>query len=342
MPKKLLLLFLTLLILVPTGLIVSKNNWFKPESFKQNKAYSELSSKDYEKIRDKYVNLLIQQDPRIALEQLREDVKNDNLLSRSCHILTHELGRESYKKYQDFAQSMKYQDEICNSGYMHGIIEEYFSTSKDIFASLKNVCSQYRAESFIGWECFHGVGHGVMYYTSNNLPKSVELCESFKDKSKILFCVNGVFMENFATDQKLHPSRFLKMDDPFYPCFEQKQEHKADCYVYAPTYFLALNRNAYAKALSWCKGAEEKYKYICESGVGSQLIKENINNPLFAQKVCMSSDNDQIIPCIEGMVNLYINHFGSLEPAKKLCNQLEAQNKKICEGVIQLRSAMFK
>lgn len=310
------------------------------EKLEEQSASEELSSADYKKIRDQYINLLNSQNPRITLDQLREDIKTNDLLSRSCHILTHELGRESYKKYQDFAQSLKYQDEVCNSGFLHGVIEAHFQESADIFKKLNNVCSQYNADTFLGWECYHGIGHGVMYFTSNDLEASLNLCGQFKDEIRSV-CVNGVFMENFATDQKLHPSKYLKKDDPFYPCSLQSNRDKYDCFTYAPVYFLTLNNHNYSKALKWCREAEEEYQDYCVQGVGGQMIKENINNPKLVEKMCMSAQEDQIEPCISGMVNLYINHFGSLENARELCIQFEESNKQICEEVIQLKSAMF-
>lgn len=39
---------------------------------------------------------------------------------------------------------MKYQDEVCNSGYLHGIIEARFSRSDDVFADMKTMCDPYR------------------------------------------------------------------------------------------------------------------------------------------------------------------------------------------------------
>lgn len=290
--------------------------------------------------RDKYINLLNQQNPRIALDQLREDIKTDDLLSRSCHILVHELGHSAYEKYQDFVQTLAYQDEVCNSGFLHGVIEAHFKESEDIFKALNNVCSQYNAWSFIGWQCYHGIGHGVMYFTLNDLPASLKLCGQFQDEARSI-CVNGVFMENFSTDQKLHPSIFLRSSDPFYPCAEQTNRDKYDCFTYAPVYFLTLNDHNYTKALKWCQEAEAEYQDYCVGGVGGQMIKENINNPKYVEKICLSALQDQVVPCIEGMVNLYINHFGSLESARELCIQLEESNKMVCDEVIQLRSSMF-
>jgi hypothetical protein len=305
-------------------------------------ASRELTVQEYAVARNEYVNLLNNQNPRVALDKLREDTKTNSSLLRSCHALTHELGHEAYEKYKDFGEALKYQDEICNSGYLHGIIEAHFSESNDIFATLQSVCNKYAVESFIGWECYHGVGHGLMYYTSNDLPKSISLCETYRNDFAASSCVNGVFMENFNSDQKLHTSRFLKASNPFYPCEEQKDSHKADCYFYAPTYYLTLNKNDYIGALKWCKTAEQKFQSTCANGIGSEAIKENINNPKLVEEVCMNADRNQVSSCISGMVGLYINHFGSMQPARELCNILKKSNQSLCKQIVESRAQLFQ
>jgi hypothetical protein len=300
-----------------------------------------LSSEEYSKDRDEFIALVDSQDPKAALSQLRQRTETDNALLRSCHSIAHEIGHEAFEKYTSFGEAMKYQDEICNSGYLHGIIESYFSASKDIFSSMKTVCAGYPLGSYISWECYHGIGHGLMYYTLNDLPRSIELCDSYSNAFARAQCSNGVFMENFNTDQKIHPSTFLKNDDLFYPCRDQKEDHKGDCYFYAPTHYLSLHKNAYEAALTWCAGAETAFIPSCISGVGSQAIKENINNPKYVESVCMNSPTSQRANCITGMIGLYINHFGSLEPAKALCPQLESKNQKACQDTIQFSSSLF-
>src|SRR5882724_2818348 len=294
----------------------------------------ELSLKEYKTERDKYIFLLMKQNPHIALNTLREETKTNNALARSCHALTHELGFAAYTKYKNFATAMKYQDDVCNSGYLHGIIESYFSNTNDIFTTMKTICSNYSPTSFIGWECYHGIGHGLMYFTGNALPWSLSLCHSYTDRTMRSACVNGVFMENFNTDQKLHPSRYLKSNDPLYPCQKQITEDKDTCYLYAPTYYLSLHKNEYQQTIVWCKKAEDSYRQTCITGVGGQMMKENSNNPTFVEKTCMNANQSGKDSCIAGMVGLYINHVGNITEAKTLCPKLKKENQAICEQVI--------
>ena len=302
----------------------------------------ELTKEEYEKVKNEYVALVRDEDPRVALERLRDEIETNDALLRSCHPLVHDIGHAAYEKYGDVGEAMKYQDEVCNSGYLHGIIESHFEDSENPLATMKTMCDRYPEGSYVSWQCYHGLGHGVMFYTANDLPRSLEMCDALESDFDRRNCANGVFMENFNADQKLHLSKFLKESDPFYPCMEQPERHKANCYLYAPTYFLSLNEGEYAAALEWCEGAEAGFKSQCAYGVGTQAMKENLNDPKSVESTCMNGDPEQTAPCIEGMVGLYINHYGSLEPARELCTRLEPASRRTCYGSVAAYKSLFR
>lgn len=300
-----------------------------------------LSNEEYNQVRDELLLIVDRKNPRIALETLSYKISTEDAVLRSCHALVHEIGHKAFDKYNDFGEAMKYRDEICNSGYLHGVIEAQFSKSPNVFEAVKTICSQYPHGKFLSWECYHGIGHGVMYYTSNDLPKSLVTCESYQSEFARVNCSNGVFMENFNTDQKLHPSKYLNRNNLFFPCQQQNRFNKGICYLYAPTYFLSLHKGDYLSALAWCRTAEALYQQTCAYGVGSQVIKENINNPKMAEKLCEDGERSMTTSCISGMVALYINHYGSLNEAKVLCGKLNKRNTKTCLGVVKSSEVLF-
>jgi hypothetical protein len=155
-------------------------------------------------------------------------------------------------------------------------------------------------------------------------------------------CANGVFMENFSVDQRFHLSKFLKESDPFYPCMEQAERHKPDCYLYAPTYYLSLHPEDYAGALKWRNDAEAGFESACASGVGMQALKENLDGPKLIESVCMGGQSEQTAPCIVGMTSLYISHHGSLEPARELCARLEAPNRRPSYVSVVTHRSLFR
>jgi hypothetical protein len=146
-------------------------------------------------------------------------------------------------------------------------------------------------------------------------------------------------MENFNTMGDEHHTDYLKTDDLFFPCNEQSIVFKADCYLYAPVHYLSFHKNDYVGALSWCNTAEKEYVGSCINGLGSQAMKENINNPLFVEDVCNTASD--ITACIHGMTTLYIYHHASIEPALALCSKLSGQNQVSCKNAINGTRKLF-
>jgi hypothetical protein len=301
----------------------------------------ELLPEEYAFLETGYAKILNDHNPRAALSILREQTAINPRVLRSCHALVHSLGHEAYEKYKDFGEAMSYQNELCNSGYIHGVIEKHFTAESDIGSAMTNVCDSYVRGSFVRWQCTHGIGHGLMYYSNNDLPNTLALCDTLPDSLDQSVCRNGVFMENFNTDHKVHASSYLRDDDSFFPCGEQTEKHKSDCYLYAPTHYLTRHKNEYTKALDWCRGAVEKFIETCAQGVGSQAMKENISTPDLVETAC-ESDEELRESCLRGMVELYAFHHGAIEPAEALCKILKGKNQAPCRERVLLLSALFR
>ena len=60
------------------------------------------------------------EDPRVALDRLREEIETNYALLRSCHPLVHDIGHAAYEKYGDVGEALKYRDEVCNSAVCTG------------------------------------------------------------------------------------------------------------------------------------------------------------------------------------------------------------------------------
>ncbi len=317
------------------------NNLVNKEGQHKLSSNTKINQEEYDNFKNKLLNITEQENPRTALSVLAHGADNNPAIMDNCHAFSHEIGRSAYKKYKDFGESVKYYDKMCNSGYLHGIIEAYFSKSKDILSDLKTICDSYDLGSFLSLQCYHGVGHGLMYYTSNDVSQSLNMCDSYSDNFSRSNCALGIFMENFDTDQKIHPSKFAKENDLFYPCQEQEARYKYECYSYSPIHYLSLNKGDYTGALVWCEKAEKQYQAACAQGVGVQTMNDNIDNPQFIEAICMSGKVHLRAPCIDGVVSVYINHYSSLEPAKLLCKQLGVINRLICNDSVNVRVSLF-
>ena len=52
--------------------------------------------------------------------------------------------------------------------------------------------------SFFRHQCVHGVGHGLMAWTSYELIDALELCDRLEDSTNQRFCYSGDFMEKIV------------------------------------------------------------------------------------------------------------------------------------------------
>jgi len=276
-----------------------------------------------------FASTVAKQNPGIALNDLRNLMETDRKVLGACHELVHEIGHAAYEKYGDFAKAVSFQDDLCGSGYLHGVIEAKFRQTTDVLAEMKTLCKNYASIVDLG-KCYHGIGHGLMYYNGNNLPQAIEWCDSLYSTSAKIRCAEGVYMENFGSETSLHPSAFLNPKDSLYPCAVQPEQFKFACYYYAPLYYLNLRLDDYAGALKLCAGTELEFQPTCAKGVGSRAIKQNIHNTAFSEKICSSGTNEQVKPCLEGVVSYYLVNYNSMEKTKEMCNSLKKENRSFC------------
>jgi hypothetical protein len=171
----------------------------------------------YQQIREELYTLVEQENPRAALDRMRALMKEDPELLRSCHPFMHQIGRRAYARYGSFAEAAQYRDDICNSGYLHGAIEAHFLTVSDPVAAMRTICEGYEPNRYPSWQCYHGVGHGVMFFKKNDLPAALALCGEYASSFARGTCANGAYMENFNTHEQMHPTRYVNPDDPFFP-----------------------------------------------------------------------------------------------------------------------------
>ena len=80
-------------------------------------------------------------------------------------------------------------------------------------------------------ECLHGMGHAAMFITDMELLESLSLCDTFSEQRHIERCYSGVFMENSSSSTSFdHVSKYIRKDDPFYPCNSIKEKYQSLCW----------------------------------------------------------------------------------------------------------------
>lgn len=289
----------------------------------------ELTPEAYERLRQEVVARTRDTDPRTTLDWLTRKASRDERVLRSCHALVHEIGHTAYEKYGDVARALTYRDEICGSGYIHGVIESYIDEVGYEDGVLEALCEK-SIDPADRANCFHGAGHGLMYYTGNSLPESLAACDSLSRAADRLRCAEGVFMENFGSDAIYHPSEYVDAADQHAICRAQRGPgHKGPCYFYAPLYYLNQHSRAYDDAFSLCADAEAEYQSTCVKGTASRVTKENIFRISYAENLC-AKQGEFRRACAEGIGSYHYTHYSSPEKTRLMCESLRTEFREPC------------
>jgi hypothetical protein len=281
----------------------------------------ELSS--YDRVSQGIAQTISKEGVQATFAYVRRELDADPSLADTCHGLSHEIGKSAFEK-EGLEKALLYEDDLCGSGYVHGVIETYLEDVPDVDAVLPTICPPDAAK------CFHGIGHGLMDRSRNDLPGSLATCEKFSKNFQRIQCAEGVFMENYESDQENHHSEYLKTEDPYFPCHGQTKIHEGVCAFYAPRYYLKLHPRAYSEAIAWCNEVPEGPRDACFKGIGDTVMKQNINDPKYAESVCMTVGEDKRHYCIRGLASYYIVHHASSKKGKEMCTLLQSENQAEC------------
>ncbi|HLC99978.1 MAG TPA: hypothetical protein VJC11_03390 [Patescibacteria group bacterium] len=298
----------------------------------------------YQALKTRFEKIVLQFDPREAMQTLREESSQNKEVLALCHDVLHIIGHTAYDRYGSFKEAIKYQEDFCNSGYIHGLFESYFRSTSEPLSGLSDQCGDYGAnrKTFDLWQCYHGVGHGLMYFTGGDLDESLALCEKNLPEEAAASCQNGVYMEVFNAEILAKEKTFVDATDPFRTC-AARDIAKADCYLYAPTYISQTLGKDFPTVLKECDNVEAGYQESCIYGVGSEAIKRNMEgtNGVFALcKQSGSSINQE--SCVSGAVSMYMNQQGSYAAGEKLCEMAPESYRDICTNAVKSKELFFK
>lgn len=295
-----------------------------------------VSQSEFVALQQEFDSIVEEHDARVALREVERRAKMDSRFAHSCHALVHSIGHTAYHTYDDFGVAMLYAEPVCNVGYIHGVSQSHFAHASDIANEVQQVCAEYDIDSSIGWECVHGVGHGLMLGTDNDVPQSLEYCDLFSRDEERYACYTGLFMENFHTNEMFHPTDFLDTEEPFRVCTGLAEQYQKACNHYAIHYYIRANENDFQAALDYCGQLDRALRVDCAGGVGDLAIKEHIDQPLHVEKLCMTADTTFMQnSCIANMTALYTNQFGVRADGLRLCEQLQSGNASVCEHVVE-------
>jgi hypothetical protein len=275
-----------------------------------------------------------------AFAYSRQRMAHEPSFARDCHPLMHYLGYSAFAYYGSFAKAADLRDELCNSGYIHGLIEASISRAPDIRQAVLQACPVNTSQQLRQWQCYHGIGHGAMLASDKKVDPALALCRLLPSDFAISSCANGVYMEHFIVvdhSGQLVQNAHVSLDE----CSQAPTAYRVACYYYAPSGYLALHASNYSAAYDWCSQTTPNYIATCVSGVGGQAMKDNIATPSFVADLCSSFDQRYRTTCASGAISIYINIQASSVAAEKLCTAQFRDFASICHQTVQSNHETF-
>ena len=118
------------------------------------------------------------------------------------------IGSAALARYEgNVAKAFAAGSASCWSGYYHGILSHAFTDVElnELGPASRGLCDdeEIRRTDYLAYQCVHGLGHGLMIYTSYNLPLALETCDELAtDWDQVLLLGRSLHGERHAVARR--------------------------------------------------------------------------------------------------------------------------------------------
>lgn len=280
-----------------------------------------------------YRQLIEKVGPEIAQEKL---YRSGLPFTGQTHLLNHTVGEGLYEKYgpAGLVQCKDYFLSSCYHGFIvlaiaRGGMEEVEKTMEECRKSGPAVFTQ----------CAHAVGHGLLASEGySKLVDALKLCDKVDlpgGRFPMFNCYDGVFMENIWAVHEGEPSpdRWVKKDDPFYPCDDPRigTKYQLACWSNQPALMYQLfDRDIKKVGLECEKVLNPEFQKMCFDGLARQIHPLTKGSTAKTLELCgLMSGVKWIDFCI---VTNAVSSFsvGDRVVPFEICSRIREVNKEYC------------
>jgi mono/diheme cytochrome c family protein len=299
---------------------------------------------DAECLEQAFGNLVFNEGPKPALDTLQASIGTNPAVATDCHRIAHRMGSAALTRFKDkVAQAFIAGSPVCASGYYHGIIERAFlgQPTNKLAVVARQLCSdpQITAQRFLAYQCIHGLGHGLMIYTGYDLPGSLKTCDDLRTGFDRVSCSGGVFMENFNSSYGV-TSKYLRKNDPIYPCNSVTENHKLYCYLLVTANILRVENYDLKKTADACRLSEKAWVSTCFESFGrdaSGIAGKSRGKALASCRLAKGNEGD----CLYGVSREIVNADAAGERGGRFCSRAPGRYRVHCyEGVGSVLAAL--
>ncbi len=293
--------------------------------------------------RQAFGNMAYKEGPEKTLALLAKDDKSIPGVHADCHQITHWVGHAGLAYYKnDAGTALSHGAMTCNSGYYHGVMQLAFAglPKSAVVTKAQRLCNapELNVNDFLLYQCVHGLGHGLMIYSGDDLPWSLKTCHKLENQFDRISCTGGVFMQNLDTTMGV--SRYLSTKNPIYPCNIVNQQDKYYCYLQVTSRILTLDGFNWKKTAAWCRKAEKGWVETCFESYGRDASGSSAYHAPAAVAICRQAGKNAT-GCIYGASRDYANNYAGSKDSVSICTASPAAWKPRCyEGIGTILGAL--
>jgi mono/diheme cytochrome c family protein len=305
----------------------------KPAAFEPDDTELSSCQGEFACFEQAFGNLTYDSGPRAALAELDRRIAADRQIEANCHRIAHTMGAAGLKHFRgDVGKAFAAGSPSCASGYYHGLLEwKLAGASEERAVHLaRTVCSTaaIRVNAFRYYQCVHGLGHGLMLYSSYELPDALDLCHRLRTDFDQISCTGGVFMENQQSSYGIR-SKWLRDDNLLYPCTLVEEADKQYCYLVVTSQILPRVGYDWVETAAWCRRSDPGFVAICFQSYGRDASGMARQDPVRIRMTCRQAGDGER-ECLFGAARDILNTNASDLRGRRLCESVSGPHRSYC------------
>ena len=280
-------------------------------------------------------NLAYEDGPKAALDKLAEMQTTNSVVAGDCHVIAHKIGAGGLLHYEgEVGPAFVAGNGTCGSGYYHGLLQWKLAGVKaeEVGAVARSACNdpEIKANAFNYYQCDHGLGHGLMLYTSYDLPEALDFCHQLLTEFDQVSCTGGVFMENQSSSFGLR-TKWLSKKNLLYPCNSElvQRKDKLYCYLLVTSHILPNVSGDWKKTADWCRKSERGWADYCFQSYGRDVAGNAGRDPRGMKQLCAQAGSGEK-ECIYGAIRDVMNNNPQDPNGKAFCEAVDPRFRQYC------------
>jgi hypothetical protein len=294
-----------------------------------------------------YGNIAYREGPKEALRRFDEQYGDGS--DPACHRVVHTIGSAALARNRgDVGRTFAQGSASCWSGYYHGVLERALVgvrgyQPEKLAEVSRGLCDDagVRAVVWVAYQCLHGLGHGLMITTGYDLPLALAVCNRLAADWDQESCKGGVFMENMSTSYGVR-SRWVRDEDPVYPCNTVAPDDKSTCYQLVTSRVLQVVGVEWERVAEICAGVERGFRARCFESMGRDVSTQSHREAEGIAEGCAAArPHGGERECVQfAAMDMTANFTGGAEAAE-LCTSATASLRAPCFEAVGTIMARF-